>query len=90
MKKDGILRIQAKDLKKKKVISKKIVKHFNDKGIIVIENILSKPKCNFYINLLEKVYKKLNNRNSLNSKENPPPQSVSKYVLELTRLSQKA
>ena len=27
MKKDGILRIQAKDLKKKKVISKKIVKH---------------------------------------------------------------
>ena len=58
MKKSEILRLKARDLKKRGINIKKITKCFNNTGIIIIENILNKNKCDFYINLLEKIYLK--------------------------------
>ena len=55
MKKSEILRLKARDLKKRGINIKKITKCFNNTGIIIIENILNKNKCDFYINLLEKI-----------------------------------
>ena len=56
--KNKILRLQAEDLRKKSLNIKKITKHFNNTGVIVVENLLKKKKCDFYINLLEKAYSK--------------------------------
>ena len=55
-KKSKVLILQARDLIKKNINIKKITKHFNDEGIIIIKNVLNKQKCNFFINLLEKNY----------------------------------
>ena len=58
MKKSEILRLKARDLIKRGINTKKITKCFNNTGIVIIENILNKNKCDFYINLLEKIYLK--------------------------------
>ena len=55
MNKNKILRIKGQDLRKKNINIKKITESFNKTGVIVIENILNKKKCKYYINLLEKI-----------------------------------
>jgi len=61
MTKYKIIKLQAKDLKYKNINVKQIIKNFNKTGVIVVENLLNKQKCNFFINLLEKSYSKYKN-----------------------------
>ena len=58
MMKNKVLRLQFKNLRKKNPNIKKIKNFFNKTGVIVIENILNKKNCDFFINLLEKNYLK--------------------------------
>ena len=58
MTKNKVLRLQFKNLRKKNPNIKKIKNFFNKTGVIVIENILNKKNCDFFINLLEKNYLK--------------------------------
>ena len=56
MTKSRILRLSASDLNKKKINIKRITNYFNESGIIIIENLLSKKKTTFFIDLLEKIH----------------------------------
>ena len=53
--KNKFLKINLKNINKKYSESQ-IINQFNKAGVIVIENLLSKKKCNLIINLLEGKY----------------------------------